>query len=165
MASYEEHPSRTAALRDGEIEVHPGAAESDCVVWAELEGDEGWEGLLAKRLETRRARVCAIPFRAYDINLDDEVALSLTGEGALLVEGVERDAGNFTYRVVFDDAAVGDPRWHQLLSALGAYECWFDLRDPGYLAISAPPQHAQAVAEELYAREQRGELGYETGRS
>ena len=80
-------------------------------------------------------------------------------------EGVERDAGNFTYRVAFDDAAVDDPRWHQLLSTLGAYECWFDLRDPGFLAISAPPQHAQAVAEELYAREQRGELGYETGRS
>ena len=162
---YQEHPSRTAALRAGEIEVHPGAEESDCVVWVELEDDEGWEGLLARRIDGRRARVCAIPFRAYDLNLDDVVGLGLSDEGALLVDGVDEDAGNFTYRVAFDGVADGDARWHQLLSALERHEVWFDLRDSGFLAISAPPQHALAVAEELNARELRGELDYETGRT
>jgi uncharacterized protein DUF4265 len=79
--------------------------------------------------------------------------------------GVVKDAGNYTFRVSFDDAPNDDRRWHELIVALEPFDCWVDVRDPGFLAVSAPPGEAQAVADYLDARERRGELSFETGRS
>jgi hypothetical protein len=75
------------------------------------------------------------------------------------------ESSSYTFRVIFDGAGTGDDRWRQLMSDLACYECWFDVRAPDFLAIAAPAEHAQAVADFLAARERSGELQYETGRS
>jgi hypothetical protein len=167
VREYDEHPSKVARARgSGPVEIHPEAAGADCTIWVpfDLDGTR-WEGVLARRLAPDRARVCAIPFWVYDLNFLDEVSTADSAEGEPVATGRVRDAGNFTYRVAFEDAAEGDRRWHELMLELEPLDCWFDVRDPGYLAISAAPERAQAVADHLFDRESRGELQYETGRS
>jgi hypothetical protein len=109
--------------------------------------------------------LCCIPFFVYDLNLGDEVALMESAEGAPVVTGVAVDAGNHTFRVRFEDAAHDDGRWRELMLELEPFDCWVDVRSPGFLAVSAPPDRAQAVADHLDARERRRELMFETGRS
>ena len=82
-----------------------------------------------------------------------------------MVVNVAKDAGNSTFRVVFDGVHDDDARWRELMLELEPFECWFDVRNPRYVALSAPPAHAQGVAVYLNARERRGELSFETGRS
>lgn len=55
-------------------------------------------------------------------------------------------------------------RWRDLAQALAPLGCWFDVRDPGFLTLSAPGPNADAVDAYLHARgEARRELSYETG--
>lgn len=158
-----------SAWRAGRYVVLPDAELEDCTVWVGArEATDGlvtWEGLLARRLAPDRARVCAVPFWVYDLNLGDEVTLMASAEGAQVVTGVAVDAGNFTFRVVFTDGDDNDRRWHQLMVDLEAFECWFDVRATGFVALSAPAAHAEAVAGYLQAREDLGELRFETGRT
>lgn len=169
MVEFEEHPSRAAAWRAGRFVVLPDAELEDCTVWvgadAGSEGSVTWEGLLARRLSSTTARICAVPFWVYDLNLGDEVALMESADGAPVVTGVAADAGNYTFRVLFADPPDGDARWHELMIELEPFDCWFDVRSPGFIAVSAPPTRAQAVADYLSERERRGELQFETGRS
>lgn len=147
----------------------PDAELEDCTVWVGAEADSAgsvkWEGLLARRLSSGRARICAVPFWVYDINLGDEVALLKSAEAALVVAGVVVDGGNYTFRVRFEDVTHDDVRWRELIVELEPFGCWVDVRSPGLLAMSAPPTHAQAVADYLDVRERRGDLLFETGRS
>jgi hypothetical protein len=166
---YDEHPSKASAWRDGRFVVLPDAELEDCTVWVGAEADSTgsvkWEGLLARRLSAERARICAVPFWVYDLNLGDEVAVMDSAEGAPVVTGVVVDGGNYTFRVRFEHAADDDARWRALMVELEPFDCWFDVRSPGLLALSAPPAHAQAVADYLDCREWRGDLLFETGRS
>lgn len=165
MSDYEEHPSKTSAWRDGRFVVHPEAAAEDSTVWFGT-GDSGpegliWEGLLCRRLSDERVRICAIPFWLYDVSIGDEVAVMRSGEGALVADGTVQAAGNFTFRVILSN----DGAWQGLMRDLEPLACWFDIRTPTYIAIACPPERAQELADELQARESRGELQYETGRS
>jgi hypothetical protein len=166
---YEEHPSKASSWRDGQFVVLPDAEAADTTVWfganAEADGEPLWEGLLAKRTGSDRARVCAVPFWLYDLNLGDEVSVIDSAEGALVANGIVNDAGAFAFRVIFDGADADDDRWRQLMVELEPYGCSFDVRSPGFVALSSPAEHAQTVADLLSAREERGELQYETGRS
>jgi hypothetical protein len=169
VREYEEHPSRVAAWRDGELIALPDAEADDCTVWFGAEEHSGgqvrWEGLLARRVAEDRARICAVAFWLYDLNLGDEVSLVESAEGALVADGVVRDAGTTRFRVIFEGAADDDERWRDLMVELEPYGCWFDVRSPGFVAISAPPEHGQAVANHLAEPERRAELRYETGRT
>jgi hypothetical protein len=166
---YDEHPSKASAWREDRFIVLPDAEREDCTVWAGAEADSSqsvkWEGLLAYRLSGDRARICAVPFWVYDLNLGDEVALQDSAEGAPVVMGVVVDGGNYTFRVRFEHAADDDVRWRELMVELEPFGCWFDVRSPGFLAVSTPPAHAQVVADYLDDRERRGDLLFETGRS
>jgi hypothetical protein len=166
VATYREHPSRASRARGGGFIVHPGVLAEDTTVWFQLEGEDDWEGLLAQRIAEDRVRICAVPLFAYNVNLDDEVEVT-AGPGAPVALGVVADAGNFTFRVVFaDPTSTGpDERWRQLVDDLEPYGCWFDVYNPTFLALSAPPRYAQQVADHLHDREHRGELRYETGRT
>jgi hypothetical protein len=169
VVERDEHPSRAAAWRGGRFVVLPDAEREDCTVWVGAEahsaGTVRWEGLLARRLSDERARICAVPFWVYDLDLGDEVTLMDSAEGAPVVTGVVLDGGNYTFRVRFEHAADDDVRWRGLMVELEPFDCWFDVRSPGFLAVSAPPAHAQAVADHLDDRERRGDLLFETGRS
>jgi hypothetical protein len=170
MPSYDEHPSKASAWRNGEFVVHPEAQAEDCTVWfgraPDARGEIAWEGLLARRLSKDRARICAVPFWAFDVNLGDEVAIVESQEGAPVAEKVVVDAGNFTFRVVFEPpTSEDDARWQELMVDLEPYDCWFDIASQRLVALSSPPQHAHAVADYLWQRQERGELEYETGRT
>lgn len=169
LSRYEEHPSKASSWREGQFVVLPDAEEADVTVWfgesADASGATLWEGLLAKREGRDRARVCAVPFWLYDVNLGDEVSVIESAESAPVANGIVNDAGAFAFRVIFDGAEAHDERWRQLMVQLEPYECWFDVRSPAFVALSAPAEHARRVADILSAKQERGELRYETGRS
>ena len=106
MAEFEEHPSKAAARRYGGFVVLPDAEAEDCTIWFRLEPDADsdmrWEGLLGRRLSDDRARVCAVPFWVYDLNLGDEVRIVTSAEGALIATESIHDSGNYTFRVSFN---------------------------------------------------------------
>ena len=168
MPEYEEHPSKASSWGDGQFVVLPEAEATDSTVWFGAKVDAGgetlWEGLLARGTAKDRARICAVPFWLNDVNLEDEVSLIESGEDAV-ANAIVKDAGNFTFRVIFERADSDDDRWRELMVQLEPYDCWFDVRSPGFVALSAPPDHAQSVADFLSTREQDGELQYEAGRS
>ena len=169
MREYEEHPSKPASWRAGQMVVLPQTDCDACTVWASAERDTDgalrWEGLLARRLGADRAQICSVPFWLYGLNLGDEAALIASEEGAAVITGVKRDAGNYTFRVIFENAIADDQRWREVMIDLEHFGCWFDVRSPSYVALSAPHTHGQAVANYLLDREQRGELRYEAGRA
>jgi hypothetical protein len=166
MATYREHPSRASRAGGDGYVVHPGAMAEDTTVWFPLDDEGDWEGLLAQRVADDRVRICAVPLFAYNVNLDDEVEVT-AGPDAPIAVRVVTDAGNSTFRVLFADppSTGDDDRWRQMVHELEPYECWFDVYDPTFLALSAPPWSVQRVADYLKARERRGELQYETGRT
>jgi hypothetical protein len=164
VTHYDEHPSRASGFRDDELVVHPDAAESDCTVWFSYE-PEHWEGLLAVRVGAGRVRVSGVPYWVSDVNLGDEVRVVESAEGAIVAEERVRESTNSTFRVRFENADADDDRWRRLMSDLASFDCWFDVRTPGLLAVSVPGENAQPVADYLAARERSDELQYETGRS
>jgi hypothetical protein len=161
-------PSKVTAWRDGRLVVHPDAERADCTVWlsvADGSGPElGWEGMLARRVGTDRARVCAMPFWIYDLNLGDEVALIESAETALVVTAVVRDARNYGFRVIPAEDAK-EHWWRELMIELERFECWFDIRTSRFVALSAPPDHAGSVADLLARHESRGDWQFETSRT
>ena len=146
MARYEEHPSKVSAWKEGSFVVAAFAEDADCTVWMAFgeddDGEPAWEGLLAKRLNESRARIAAVPFWVYDLNVADEVEIVPSAEGPLVATRLVLDAGNVTFRVVFQD----DDQWERLMRDLEQHHCWFDVRSPRLVALSAPPTTATAVA-------------------
>ena len=162
MAEYREHPGRPVRLEDDTLVV---LGEGELTLWFYLE-DEGWEGLLARRLAPDRARVCAVPVFAYGVNLGDEVRLEERHDAVVAVAPL-RDAGNHTFRVMFPAHGVREPdeRWRDLLSDLAPYGCWLDVYSPQLVAVSAAPSTAGDVSSYLRDREERGGLAFEASRT
>jgi hypothetical protein len=166
VAEFFEHPSRVAAWRDGRFVVHPDAAAEDCTVWFGVpDGPVTWEGLLARRTGPGTARICAVPLYLYDLHLGDEVETMDSAEGAAVATGVRHDAGQHTFRVLFEGAGPDDTRWQALQRDLEPNACWFDVLHPGFVALSASPDHASEVESYLVRRTRAGDLDYERGRS
>ena len=169
MAQYEEHPSKASAWRDGRFVVLPDAEDADCTIWFGIEpsaeSDPRWEGLLGRRLDDDRARICAVPFWVYNLNLADEVRTIRSREETLVAAEPIRDSGNYTYRVFFTSEEADDVSWRELQRDFERFDCWFDVRTRRLTAISYPPGNAQAVADYLMAQQQAGDLHYETGRT
>ena len=108
--------------------------------------------------------ICAVPFWIYDLSLGDEVAVIPSAEGPLVATGLRHHADAFTFRVSWTHPHPHQP-WLGLMQELESHDCWFDVRSESFLALSAPGQHAQAVADYLAAQETRGSFQYETGRT
>jgi hypothetical protein len=168
--SYLEHPSKASRWRDGAFEVLPEAAVATDTVWFALppgeDGETVWEGLLATLPAPDRAVIAAVPVFAYDLHLGDEVEVVASAEGPLVGVRPVRDAGRFTFRVLFFD--VHDPAdaiWPALQQALEPFGCWFDVYSHRLVAVSVEPDVAQAVAVFLADGERAGRWQYETGRS
>lgn len=152
----------------------PDASAADQTVWFAVDPGEAvdhddavWEGLLTRPTAPDRAVVVAVPVFAYDVNLGDELEVVASAEGPLVATRVVRDAGRFTFRVLFPEMEqlADDERWKELQVDLEPYGCWFDVYSRTFIAVSAEPEVAQAVADFLSASEQAGRLQYETGRS
>ncbi|GEM_PF-6640945 len=134
---YLEHPSKASRYQARTFIVHPEARVEDCTVWAPLDkapdGVERWEGLVGIRLALDKVRVCAVPVFADDLNLGDEVKVVGSAQGALVVTRVSDDAGNYTFRVYFEDGERDDTLWREILRELEPMECWFDVYSPSLL--------------------------------
>lgn len=150
---------------EDELVGYPSARDQDCTVWVSLDdGDDEWEGLLGVRRSPDKAEIVAIPIFAYGLNLGDLVSVTRSAEGADVVTGLTADGGNFTFRAIFDQESAPGEHWRRLMSDLQPHGCWFDTWSESLIAISADGQRCNAVADYLAAREDAGELHYETGR-
>jgi len=166
VPTYHEHPSKTTTWRDGQFVGMQEAESVDITVWFALDtdGDEPqWEGLLATAGEGGTATVLSVPFFVYDLALGDEITTMASAEGPLVAVERVRQSGMLTFRVVFEDDT--EDQWQILMRDLEPWSCWFDVRSPLLVAIAAPAESAQGVADYLHTREQAGELQYETGQT
>ncbi len=145
---------------------YPPASEEDCTLWVALEdAPDEWEGVLGKRESSETAELVGIPVFAYDLHLGDLVSVLRSAEGADVISGVVADRGNFTFRVLFERESRQGENWRRLMEELEPFGCWFDTWSETLIAISADEPNSQLVADYLTARQARGELTYETGRS
>lgn len=152
--------------RDGQFVVMPEADSAYLTVWFAFDSDADgpqWEGLLASAGDDGTTTVLSVPFFVYDLALGDEITTMTSAEGSLVAVERARRSGMFTFRVTFE-AHPGD-RWQTLMRDLEPWSCWFDVRSPTFLAIAAQSESANDVADYLHAREQAGELQYETGQT
>jgi hypothetical protein len=164
--THREHPSRVVRLVEGELVAYPLAIEEDCTLWFALDDAPGeWEGILGKRQSQDTAEVVGVPVFIYDVGLGDLARTMKSAEGADVVTEILADGGNYTFRASFDSEASPGEQWKTLMSDLEAFGCWFDTWSETLVAISADPDHAQAVDDYLAIRQARGELIYETGRT
>ena len=118
-----------------------------------------FEQLVGRQVADTEFELCCIPFFLYDVSLGDIVATN----GDYVVERVVRPSGRCTFRVFFGEA-VGpkDQIAAELELQLGALLKWHGAK---LLAVDAEDgELAQKVADYLQARENAGELIYETGR-
>ncbi|MGZ4356944.1 MAG: DUF4265 domain-containing protein [Gaiellaceae bacterium] len=153
-------------LLAGQLVGYPPAEAEDCTIWFALadSGPDEWEGILGRRIDGQTAEIVGIPVFVHDVNLADHVAVETTPDGVDVASRVLVDAGNFTFRAFFASASEPSEHWRPLMTDLEVFGCWFDTWNEQLVAISAAPEHAQAVAHYLAKRERRGELQYETGR-
>lgn len=170
MAEIEEHPSKATTWVDGVFVVSPEADRANVTVWvsadAHTSGSVKWELLSAVKLSADRARLTSVPFFVYDLNYGDDVVLEDQSEGDPVGAGVGKASGNETYRVVFPGAGSADDRWVSVMVDLEHLGCWFDIRGPGFIAISASGEHADEVERYLEERaDDEGDLRFEPGRS
>lgn len=138
--------------------------KSDFIIRAYLEENEGrneWEQLWVKRVDDWRFSLCCIPFFAYNLALGDEVET----DGNYVVQGVVKPSGQFTFRVWFGDSI--NPRVkEEVLRQLEVMSVLFEWSSANLLAISVKDtDQAQQLADYLYARQNAGDLMYETGRT
>lgn len=138
--------------------------KSDFIVRAYLGENEGrneWEQLWVRRVDERRFSICCIPFFAHNLALGDEVET----DSNYVVQGVVKPSGQLTFRAWFGDSThlgIKDEVLRQLERMVVSFE-W---SSPNLLAISAKDTvQAQQVADYLYARQNAGDLMYETGRT
>jgi hypothetical protein len=122
-----------------------------------------WEGLRGRLESDGTAAVLAVPAYLYDVNFGDRVNVMRSAENALVATGVERDALNFTFRVLLKSDDLN--AWQPLVSELAEQGCLLDFISPRFFAISCGESHAQEVANRLFALERDGVLHYETGRT
>ncbi|MFI5693506.1 DUF4265 domain-containing protein [Kribbella sp. NPDC051586] len=164
---YKEHPTVTCSLVVGQLVPVPDSLEADVTVWLGLpeHGESGqiWEGLVAKRLAGQdRVEIRAIPMFAYDLNYGDEVAVVASAEGSLVATGISKDSRNYTFRIWLEHGDSDQIR--QILTEFGGMGCLVEAYSAKLMALSCPPDAAQAVADALQSGELEGRFVYESGR-
>ncbi|GAA5189554.1 hypothetical protein AHiyo1_48940 [Arthrobacter sp. Hiyo1] len=167
MTDYRQHPSVVAHWRDDSLQPLPEAQEAQETLWfavpPEPDTEQMWEGLRGRLEKDGTATVLAVPAYLYDVNFGDRVNVMRSAENALVATGVERDALNFTFRVLLKS---DDPNaWQPLASELAEQGCLLDFISPGFFAMSCCEPQAREVADRLFALECDGVLHYETGRT
>lgn len=153
VVTRREHPSRVVRLAAGQLVGYPPSAEEDCTLWFALtDAPDEWEGVLGKRQSDDTAEVVGIPVFVYDVNLGDVVRTVASADGAAVVSELVADAGNYTFRVFFEDEAASGEQWKPLMIDLEKFGCWFDTFSENLIAVSVDAENSQAVADYLAAR-------------
>ncbi len=123
------------------------------------DGRNEWEQLWAKRISTTRFKLCCIPFFAKDLALGDEVET----DSDFVVQRVVLPSGNYTFHAWLG-GQPNDVRT-KVLKKLEAINADMEWSSENLVALSAPSDRAQGLADCLASFEAAGELQYETGRS
>jgi hypothetical protein len=143
-------------------------AEVDSYIYVDIstpqENCKKWEELLAYRKSNNTYQIACVPFFAYDLSWGDEVETHYDSENHFEVfRIVTKPSGHYTFRVTFRESK--DPlirkQASEKLLALGCQLEWFD---SDFLAIDAPPNRWQPIADFLWESEKSGQFQYETGR-
>lgn len=139
---------------------------ADFIVNAELpEMDlpRRFEQLWTRQLGDDEFEICCIPFFLYDVALGDVVSTSPRDGRGYVLERVVRPSGRYVFRIWFGESFHPRESVARELQDLGALVEWSSVN---LLAVDAENEkRAQAVADYLDAREKKGELMFETGRS
>jgi hypothetical protein len=164
MPSHYEHPSKAGLWQDGTMAVHPDADLADTTVWFafDRDGDDArWEGVLATSRADGTATLAGVPYFLHGVTFGDVVTTVASAEGALVATGVVEKSGMFTFRVILNSDDPTD--WQRLVADVGVHGCYFDVRDPKFVALAVPQATAQSVADYLQTGENAGHLNYDTG--
>lgn len=157
-------------IEDDNIFVHLSPVwrdKADFVIQGIVEDDspsEEREQLWARQVSEDRFEICCIPFFAYDLALGDIVETGLEGDVRYVVQRVVQPSGHYTFRVYFKDRSRPTLRG-EVLDEMERLGCLVEWSSEDMLAIDAPPDIAQTVADFLYERHLLGYLEYETGRT
>jgi hypothetical protein len=130
---------------------------------AEADRAKRFEQLWARQLDDQEFEVCCIPFFLYDVALGDVVRTAPRGDRRYVVERVVKPSGRYVFRVWFGESFHPRNPIAARLKQLGALIEW---SSTNLLAVDVEDgERAQVVADYFHARERKGELTYETGRS
>lgn len=153
-----------------DVVVHPEPAwrdHADFIIAGQIPdsgpGNPKQEQLWARQVGDFEFEICCIPFFLYDIALGDKVVTGECGDDKYLLSSVIEGSGRYVFRAWLKTTEIRN----NLAEALSEIGCLLETRGPAsrLLAIDAANHElAQRVANLLQAREQQGELHYETGR-
>ena len=132
---------------------------SDFIVNAPLAEEGRFEQLWVRQVSDYRFELCCIPFFLYDVALGDVVETDIDYRLRRVVE----PSGRFVFRVWFGESFHPRQEIADEMVSLGALVEWSSLNM--FAVDAADAEHAQRVADVLFAHEQAGRLVYETGRS
>ena len=148
------------------IAVHPDPVwrdRADFLVRARV--DDGWEQIWSRKLADGAFEVCCIPFFVHDLALGDIVDTESVPGSQYAIKAVREESGHRTYRAWFGDSPNPERTRADVMDFVTQSGCLFEVSSEHMLAIDAPAGKDQLVADELWRREQAGELVYETGKS
>lgn len=119
-----------------------------------------FEQLVGRQVADTEFELCCIPFFLYDVSLGDVVVTTPD----YLLDRVVRPSGRYTFRVYFREQVVPkDQIAAELELQLGALLEW---HGANLLAVDAADHDvAETIADYLQARENAGQLVFETGRT
>jgi Domain of unknown function (DUF4265) len=132
---------------------------SDFIVNAPLAEEGRFEQLWVRQVADHRFELCCIPFFLYDVALGDVVETDVDYRLSRVVES----SGRFVFRVWFGESFHPRQEIADELVASGALVEWSSMNM--FAVDAADADHAQRIADVLFAHEQAGRLVYETGRS
>ena len=137
---------------------------ADFIVNAALVEEGRYEQLWCRQLSDDTFEVCCIPFFLYDVALGDTVRTAPHDGRKFVVDRVVSRSGRFVFRVHFERSMFRHK--DDVVARLVELGALFEWSSASMLAVDAADADlAQRVADFLLAREELGQLVYETGRS
>jgi hypothetical protein len=122
-----------------------------------------YEQLFARKIADQEFELCCIPFFLYDLALGDVFTTAPNADHKFVLDRVIRPSGRYTFRVWFGGGTASPKEVAAELEQLDALLEWSSAK---LLALdTADSEQAQVVANYLQARENAGQLTYETGRT
>ena len=124
------------------------------------DGKSEWEQLWGQKTAPQQFVLCCIPFFARDLALGDVVET----DADFVLRQVVRRSGQITFRVWF--GSQDSTARQELVREIEAMKPLMEWSSENLLALSASDEvEAQKLADYLQAREEKGLLKYETGRT
>ncbi len=137
---------------------------SDFIINAALTEADRFEQLWCRRVTSNSFELCCIPFFLYNVALGDIVETQTLAGRAYVVTRVIASSGRYVFRVHFDESMRRNQE--QVVDTLESMSSLVEWSSGSLLAVDArDSEHAQQIADYLWAAEDQGLLVYETGKT